>query len=354
VERTGRRERTAQLAAALLVACVALGAGLGAGIHPATSVFRAEASLNVAGEAAELHPTSWHTAAQALQLAPLRARIARISHESPSSIRVGTAGDPQGSLITFFGEAGTPAQAKLLANAATTVMVQFLTQTGARATVTRSTFDHSSEAWDLGPGVYVLPPRRIASTRSPAHTGRGSLEVACDTVVIGGCGPYLRVEGAFRKAVTYQASGWINARAATRVRLILGATPQDVAVGATRRGDSRWQQLRVSWSPKQEHEVAVLSFQVMSLGTARFYVDDVVVGPRTAIRQGASPPRNIVRYETVLQAESARRRYTGDTAAWAAGGAGAGLLVGAVALAAAAAARRRRAAEAQVDIGAPA
>ena len=342
IDGTSWRERRGLLATVFIVVCVGVGAAVGAGIHPTTSTFRAESSLSVNGEEAGLHTTSWHTAAQALRLAPLRTRIARLTGESASSLRVDAAGDPQSALITVVGEAATAAQAELLANSATTVTVSFLRQASQGSTVSRSGFDHSSEAWDLGSGLYVLAPRRTASTRAPAHTGAGSLEVECNTLVVGGCGPYLRLEGAFHAGVSYEASGWVDAPPATRLRLVLGSTPQDVAVGATRRGNSRWRPVSVTWSPQADHDLAVAAFQVMSVGTTRFHIDDVVIGPRSLVQRGASPAASRVRYETVLPASSAMRLYNGDTGAWAAGGAGAGLLVGAVALAAAGQARRRR------------
>jgi hypothetical protein len=340
--RTGWRDRTGLIATAFIVLCVGLGAALGAGINPTTSVFRAESSVSVNGEEAALHATSWRTAAQALRLKPLRAQIARLTGESAGSLRLGTAGDPQSALITVVGEAATRAQAVLLANSATTVTVSFLRQASQGSAFGRSSFDHSSEAWDLGSGLYVLAPRRVASTRTPAHTGAGSLEVECHTVVTGGCGPYLRIEGAFHAGVTYEATGWVDAQPATQLRLVLGSTPQDVAVGATRRGNARWQPMSVTWKPTADRNVAVAAFQVMSLGASRFHIDDVAIGPRALVQRGTIPAASSVRYETVLPATSGVRLYEGDTGVWAAAGAGAGLLVGAFALAAAREARRRR------------
>jgi hypothetical protein len=349
VDGSGWRERRGLLAAAFIVACVGLGAALGAGIHPTSSSFRAASSVSVSGEEAGLHATSWRTAAQALRLAPIRVQIARLTGESASSLRVGVTGDPQSALITVVGDAATPSQAELLANSAATVTVNFLRQAGQGSTVNRSSFEHSSEAWNLGSGLYVLTPRRVASTRTPAHSGTGSLEVECDTLVTGGCGPFLRIEGAFHAGVTYEATGWFDARPATRLRLVLGSTPQDVAVGATLRGNSRWQPVSATWTPRVDRDLAIAAFQVMSLGTSRFHIDDVVIGPRSTLQRGARPAPSTVRYETVLPATSAERLYNGDTSAWAAAGAGAGLLVGAVALAAASQARRRRETGEDVD-----
>jgi hypothetical protein len=336
------RSRTGLLAAALIVVCVGVGAALGAGIHPTTTSFHSEAAISVNGESASLHPTSWHTAAAALQLPGVRASIARLSGETGGGLRVAATGDPQSALITISGQAATPAQAELLANSAATVVVGFLRQASQGSTTTHASFAQSTEAWGLGSGIYVLPPTRITHVRSPSHGGAGSLEAVCNTSVIGGCGPYLRIEGAFHKGRVYEARGWVKAPASTRLRLVLGSSATDVGVGATVRGGAPWKQLTVTWAPRSDVTTAITAFQVMSLGRARFYIDDVSVGARGKPAPSEAGTARAPRFETVLPASSAGRRLQGDTAAWAAAGAGAGLLVGCAALAAAASAARRR------------
>jgi hypothetical protein len=220
------------------------------------------------------------------------------------------------------------------------VAVNFLRQTIESAAVTRSSFDQSSEAWDLGSGIFLLPPNRIAPTRALAHTGAGSLEATCVTLVAGGCGPYLRLERTFRKDAAYAAAGWINAKRGTRIRLVLGSNSRDVAVGTIADGGGGWTRLSVSWIPKADANLGIAAFQVMSRGTSHFNVDDVEVGPQSAIQRGETPT-HLTGYRTIIPATEARALDSGHTAEWAAAGAGAGLLVGIASAGAAAAARRR-------------
>jgi hypothetical protein len=321
---------------------VGLGAALGAGIHPASSTFRAGSEVTINAPSAGRQPVAWHTLSQVLKLDSIRERIATLTGAEASALRIGVSGDPQSSLTTVYADASSAPGAALLANTAASVAVNFLRQTIDAPEVTRSTFEHSGEAWDLGAGIYVLPPTRIQQARSPAHSGAGSLEVRCVTVVTGGCGPYLRLERTFRKGTAYQAVGWVKAQATTRIRIVLGATPQDVVVSPTVIGGTLWKRLSVTWTPQSDATLAITTFQVMSLGPSLFYIDDVSVGPRAAIKQVAKTPANPTRYETVLPATASRRLDSGRTAAWAAGGAGAGLMVGIAAAAASAAATRRR------------
>lgn len=326
----------------LLIACVALGAAVGAGIHPASSLVHSESQLSVKAPTADTQAIAWHTVGQALKLPALRAQIAQLGGVEASGLRIGTSGDPHSSLITVYADASTGPQAELLANSAAAVVVSFLRQTIEGAAVTRSTFEASSESWDLGAGVFVLAPQRISPTRAVAHSGVRSLEVSCETVVTGGCGPYLRLGRSFNAGRAYSAAGWVKAPAGTRMRLVLGANYRDVAVGAIASGGSPWKRLSVTWTPQSNSNLAVVAFQVMSLGASQFNVDDVEIGPQAAIQHGEPATANAIDYKTVVPATQASGLGTGHTAEWAAGGAAAGLLVGAGAAAAAIAAARRR------------
>jgi hypothetical protein len=296
----------------------------------------------VNGESASLHPTSWHTAATALRLPGVRSSIARVAGVEPHLLRVGTTGEPQSAVITVYGEGATPEQAILVANSAATATVGFLRQVAEGAISVRSGFALSSESWDLGSGVYVLRPSVTTHRRSPAHGGPGSLEVLCNSPVSGGCGPYVRIEGAFRKGETYDATGWIKAPPKSRIRLVLGSTPNDVAVGAQSESRAGWQRLAVSWIPHNQTSTAVAAFQLITLGQTRFIIDDVSVAQRKTAGRHRAGHTTSPEIETLLPATSARRHYEGSTGAWAAGGAGAGLLIGLAGVAAAEAARRRR------------
>jgi hypothetical protein len=339
---SGARPRRGLLITCLVVGCVGLGAALGAGTHAASSTFRAQSELTVAASSAALQPVAWHTISQVLELSGPRRQIAHLSGIEASGLRLGTSGDPQSSLITVYGDARTAAQAELLVNSASSVAVEFLRRTFEGSSVSRSSFDHSTEGWDVGSGIYTLPPGRIAIATPPAHSGIGSLQATCDTLVVGGCGPYLRLERAFHRATPYLATGWVKVQPSTRIRMVLGATPEDVAVGPVAAGGPGWRHLSVLWTPQHETSLAVAAFQVMSLGHSTSYVDDVQVGPRASVGRAPQAAVRAAHYETIIPASSAEAREDDHTAVWAAGGAGAGLLMAFGAIAAAGAAGRIR------------
>jgi hypothetical protein len=339
---TWARGRASLVITSLLIACVALGAALGAGIHPASSLVRSESQLSVAAPTAGLQAIAWHTVGQALKLPALRSQIAQLGGVEASALRIGTSGDPRSALITVYAEADTGPQAELLANSAASVVVNFLRQTVQAAVVSRSPFEASTELWDIGYGIFALRPLRVNATHTVAHSGVGSLEVNCETPVPGGCGPYLRLERAFRVGRSYSAVGWVKATPGTRIRLVLGASSSDVAVGSVANGTGRWEQLSVTWTPQSSSNLAVTVFQVMSLGPSHFNIDDVAVGPQAAVQRGETTSASAAAYRTIAPATASSTLGSGHTAEWAAGGAAAGLLVAAAAAAAATAAARRR------------
>jgi hypothetical protein len=341
VEEWGRG-RSRLVIRSLLIASVAFGAALGAGFHPASSLVRSESQLSVTAQNARSQPTAWHTVEQVLKLPTVRAQVAQLGGVEASALRIGTSGDPQSSLISVYADASTARQAELLANSAASVAVNFLHQTIEAAVVTRSTFENSSESWDLGAGMFVLPPRRISPTHAVAHTGVGSLEADCVTVVAGGCGPYLRLERAFRVGRAYSAAAWVKASGGIKIRMVLGRSSQDVGVGAVASGGPGWKRLSVTWIPNRDGNLAVAVLQVMSLGASHFNVDDVEAGPRAAIQHGETAAVPVTGYKTVVPATTSSSLGSGHTPEWAAGGAAAGLLVGAAAAGAAVAASRRR------------
>lgn len=334
VSRGGHR---ALLVVALLVACVGVGAAIAAAINPAPSAdFRAESVVAVAAKP-EFQPVAWRTLGQVFALPEVRAAIARGSGVEPSDLRMGTLGDPRSSLITIYADGTSAGQAVRLATTATSVAINFLRQTVYPAPISRSTFDESTEGWDIGNGIFVFPPTQIQQTRAVGHGSAGALTASC---AASGCGPYLVLERTFRRETAYQAVGWVKAASSTRLRIVLGSTPQDVAVGATVAGAGSWRRLSVTWIPQGNASRAVVTFQVMSRGASQFDVDDVEVGTREAIRTGAAQAR-AVQYRVVSGPAATSTLGAGDTALWAAGGAIAGLLVGAAGAAAALAAARK-------------
>jgi hypothetical protein len=290
-----------------------------------------------------LQSVAWHTLGQALTLPLLRAEIAKSAGQEMPVLRIGIRGDPKNSLVAVYADGTSATQADSLADAAASVAVNFLREPARASAVTRSTFDDSTEGWDVGPGIFVVPANQILQTHRLAHSGSGSLAVTC---LAAGCGPYLVLARAFRRGVTYTASGWVKAHPGTRMRIVLGSTPQDVSVGAMTSGTNRWRRLSVGWSPRSKATNAVVTFQVMSSGSSRFNIDDVEVGPQATIKAGASPTDTVKagepQYRVVTPADVSSTLSPDDTAGWAAGGAGAGLLVGIAAAAAGTAAARRR------------
>jgi hypothetical protein len=340
-----RRRRPVLLVVALLVACTGTGAAIAAAIHPAPSAdFRAESVVAVGATKPEFQPVAWHTLAQVLALADIRAAIARSAGVEPSALRIGALGDPRSSLITIYADGSSPGQADLLTSTAMAIALNFLRQTVYPAAITRSAFNESTEGWDLGNGIFVFPPTQLLQTRALGHAAAGALSVTC---AVAGCGPYLVLDRAFRRDTGYTAVGWVKAAPSTRLRIVLGSTPQDVAVGPTIAGTEGWGRLSVTWTPQSNASHAVVTFQVISRGASHFNIDDVEVGSREAIRTGASPV-GAAQYRVVSDPVVIGTLGAGDTAIWAVGGAVAGLLVGvagAAAAAAAAARDRRRQAE---------
>jgi hypothetical protein len=334
-----QRGHRALLVGTLLVACMAIGAALAAAINPAPSAHvRAESVVAVAVAKPEFQSVAWQTLGQVLGLAEVRAEIARGAGVEPSAVRIGTLGDPHGSLVTIYADGSSPNQADLLASTAMSVGLNFLRQTVYPAPITRSTFDASPEGWDLGTGIFVFAPSQLLQTRALGHAAAGAVTATCPAA---GCGPYLVLDRAFRRATDYVAAGWVKAPTNTRLRIVLGSTPQDVAVGPAIAGTGRWRRLSATWTPQAKASRAVVTFQVVSLGASRFDVDDVEVGARGAIRTGASPV-GAATYRVVSDPAVTGTLGAGDTAAWAAGGTVAGLLVGLAASAGAIAAARNR------------
>jgi hypothetical protein len=341
------RRRVALAIAALIVACTGVGAALGGGTHPKPAAeFRSESVLEIRASTPALQSVAWHTLGQAFTLPLVRAEIAKLAGQEGqelSASRIGIRGDPESSLVSVYADAASPTQANSLANAAASVAISFLRKPAYASNITRSTFDSSTDGWDVGAGVFVVPTSHIAHTNLLAHSGSGSLEVTCLTA---GCGPYLVLARTFMRDTTYEASGWVKAPPSTRMRIVLGSTSQDVSVGATTSGTSRWRRLSVEWTPHSEASSAVVTFQVMSPGSSRFNIDDVEVGPRAAAKLGATPTDTTkaskAQYSVVTSAGVSGILNSDDTAIWAAGGAGAGLLVGIAAAAAGTAAARRR------------
>jgi hypothetical protein len=329
------------LCVAFLVLSVGAGAAIAAGTHRARSSYRAEAQLTVRAAPGESQQVAWHTLAQALDVARVRQQVAQAGGQQAPEVQVGTRGDPRSALITIYAVGETSAQAQLLANAAAFAAPTFLRETVAPPAVLRSTFEQSSEGWNLGGGLYVLPPEQARPVRTTPHTGAGALEVTCTTVVIGGCGPFLRINRAFLRDTTYETVGWVKGATKPRLRIVLGSTPRDVAVGETVHATAHWRRLAVRWIPQRDVNVARVAFQVMSRGTSRFEIDDVQVGARTAIVHATAPERRTAQYATVLPATSATLLTSHDTGAWAGGGAAGGLLVGGAAALAFVTARRR-------------
>jgi hypothetical protein len=331
----GRKRKGLQPAAiaGVLLACIGLGAAIGAGLHPAASAhFRAEAQLAAITSNPAEEPVVWHTFRQALTVASVRTNVARTAGVEPSELRIGMGGDPQSSLITVYAYGDSADQADLLANTAAAAGVNFLSQSVYAPPVVTSTFDESSEGWDVGPGIFLLPPNPSQQTRALGHARPGALTAMCTNRLAGDCGPYLSIPRPFLRGVTYTAAGWVQTQPGVRIRLVLGSSAGNVAVGAISSGTSQWQRLSVQWLPRSNSSKAVAAFQVMSVGTSHLAIDDVEVGPRAVVQRSGFGARQAPHFKTVLSAESRSVLDSSKTTAWAIGGAGAGLLVGVAAL----------------------
>jgi hypothetical protein len=336
---SARRDASRLLVPSVLIACLTVGAAVGAGTHPGSEDnFRSEQVVSVNTPSAAFQPVAWRTFAQAMQVPEVRARIAQLADVEASSVHIGTSGDPDSSLITVYATADSASQANTIVSAAVATAVSFLQQTVYPAAVTRSTFGAATEGWDTGKGIFVLPPTHQTQVPKAGRGGSGALSVSCPAA---GCGPYLVVNRLFAAGTTYLASGWVNSQPSTRMRIVLGASPRDVAVGPTIAGNSTWRHFEVRWTPSQRAFRAVTSFQVVSTSGSSFLVDDVAVGPQSAFAGEANQaPR--ASYSAIVPAMASSVRSGGHTAAWAGIGAAIGLLAGVAAVGSAMTANARR------------
>src|SRR5258708_12388349 len=103
------------------------------------------------------------------------------------------------------------------------------------------------EGGGRGGGFLGYPPTQLQLTRAIGHGSAGALIASC---AVPGCGPYLVMNRAFRRDTAYAAVGWVKSAPSTRLRIVLGSTPQDVAVGPTLAGAGTWPPLSLTWTPQ--------------------------------------------------------------------------------------------------------
>lgn len=351
---------------AILLPCV--GAAVGVGLHPKPEFrFAAESGISVRrgpGVAGTLSPYQLVVARYASEVVTLPqviggARTAALSSRSVSDITRDTTvvvNPVLGSVqirVREVSEASALALANALAEGALSfVRANFFgSRDGTRALGDFE--DPGLQGWGTVRSAFNQPPLELRSVQGSARFGSGKLRVTCPPAP--GCGPSLRVYGAFRKGTTYTAEAWHRSTTnRIRVGLVLGVSSGDLGVGEARRLAPTWRRVVASWTPKADAASAELALQTRSANRAILEIDGVsVFDPNVFETRTAPRPRGV---ESPGDAASAFRLARlaafvpaapviddrDDSLPWALKGAVAGLLVALGAIGLARSARRRR------------
>ena len=209
-------------------------------------------------------------------------------------------------------------------------------------------FEAGVEGWTIDSRFSVRPTFLGLDTRA-ARYNNSSLRARCGPDQ--GCGPATVVGFPFRVGQEYVASGWVRANRPMPVKLVFGATPEDVISSPERRAVRRWRRLVVVWRPQRNYATGEIGIQTQAPGNVALNVDGVLlIDPATSpvARLDAALPfaEEAVALRTGSYAGLVPARAGGEetnrTARAAGLGAGAGLLVAGVALGCGLLARRRR------------
>ncbi len=349
-----------------------VGAALGAALRPApTALFRAEVAIGVdtasASSAADRGTARGVLVSSAQLPAVLRDTAAAVGTPDAAEglgDRVSVVGDPMSPIIRLQVTAETQPAANRLASvlaarAIAAAQRAMATPNGPRTAVGFG-FEQDLGGWGATPSIFNLAPRSLTRTRAAAFAGRFSLATDCPQRN-GGCGPSVSIAGPFRIGRPQVATARVRTLtpAPATLRLVFGASPQDVKVSLTVRVGSRWRTVSVRWTPAHATSEAEVGVQTVG-GPARFAVDDVVVAEGTNVRDptrssasaadatGAAGRAAAARYVHV-EDPVATPRAPLMTARSAAFGGGLGLLAAVGGLGAAQLARRKRDGEHEPD-----
>ena len=276
----------------LLVALPIVGAVTGAALgltpaerHVGEAVVAVQADNG--SDAAALHRDQWRTAASAAEMPSVLLAAARdvgpVRPELDSlRARVSTAGSAGSSVLRIQARANSPASARTLAGAVAQETVRFLRDVN-RSSISGNdrvqaySFELGANGWSAANSTFSSAPRVLA--REPlAEVGRFSLRVECGAAV--GCGAHVQARRTFTASFRYRAAAYMRAtRPGTRVRLVFGSSPRDVAVGPTvTLPTTRWQLLSVRWTPHTSSATAEFSSQTRSPQRSTTFLDGATLG----------------------------------------------------------------------------
>ncbi len=273
---------------AFVVLGVFVGASVGAVVQPAVGDrYRAEAVVAIPSSPASgpgFRESPWQTFAAAVRL-PVVLGAAKQDIASPDGVttlakRVSVVGDPRSSLVRVRARGVSQAQADRLADADARFAGEAATKAAAQSQVPASAnisfdFESSREGWGATRSIFNLPPRSVRLQRGAARSGQQSLRAECPQSE-SGCGPTVALDAAFNVGAVYTATAYVRTLGGrfSRLRLVLGANPADVATSRAVVVSRRWRRLEVRWTPQTAGFRAELGVQTVGAG-ATFGVDAV-------------------------------------------------------------------------------
>jgi hypothetical protein len=279
----------------VVIVAVFLGAGVGALARPTpTRPYVADAVIAIQPDVPpspgelELQRARWQRAAQSLTLPQVISEVIAVSHVSitPTDVRsrLSARGRPETGLFVIRARAENEKFALLFAAAASRSVIDFLrVSTGNPGSGTPRTafdFEDGAQAWGAARSEFLLAPVSSAPAAGGARFGRGFLRVTC-LARRAGCGASVLIGRGFSPGKVYTAAAWVRSRGALApLRLVLGASPTDVATGRTVRVSTNWTRLSAAWAPRALVGGAELGVQVNGGVPASFDVDQAsVLGP---------------------------------------------------------------------------
>ncbi|HWH23660.1 MAG TPA: hypothetical protein VNW68_02080 [Candidatus Limnocylindria bacterium] len=304
----GLGPRGAFIASAILLTCT--GAAVGAGSAPKPDLrFGAEATIAVRRDTVVVAPhqlqvapyasavTAPQVIAAARGVAGSRRSVAEIAHD------LAVVAKPGRQVVLVRARDTSPAAATALVNALATGAVEhvldssFLSSGGAH--VLGEFEDGGLGRWGASTSAFALPPRDLRSVAGPARFGSGKLRVTCPATRP--CGASVRVYGSFRRRSTYRAEGWVRSAAGrTGVRVVLGSSVSNHAVGDARRVSPSWRRVETSWTPTRHAVWADVIFRTTAADESPFEIDGVRL-LRQSPRDAAAPPASLVQTTSFIR-----------------------------------------------------
>jgi len=363
--RSVRRRPPPAALGALIVGAIA-GALFGAAMRPLKQDrFLAEAVVGVESSDASDQAKIWRTFADTLELPQVGRSAARAGNLGidPSEIagRVEAVGDPRTKILRVRARADSDALAAALADAVTTQAIEF-SRRAARENLVDPTVHSTFDFEDGLDGftsrtLFTTPAEGLRQTSGGVTPGSRTLAFRC-ALPQQGCGPGTRIRATFNPGTQYMARARaVSSRGSAPVRLVLGSSSTDVAVGdSTVVKRDRFTPLRVTWTPSRPATSAVVALQTTSAKRVDLRLDNVEVFDPA---QAQVDPGTETRANRIASVLRARRAANADayvrvaaatpsgtvgssTAGWVALGGGLGVVMALAGLLLARQARRRQ------------